>query len=117
MAAVALGLILSKADAGAAWVKLKRADNVALILEIFLLIVFVVLLGTAASFLLSGLSGILLVGGVLILGLLVPLAMQFRAGFWGAKGSLNTTMIVAILILLGGFIMRTVIVLGGQGLM
>ncbi|MCK6626691.1 MAG: polysulfide reductase NrfD [Anaerolineae bacterium] len=117
MAAIALGLILSKADVGAAWAKLKRADNVALILEIFLLVVFVALLGTAASFLLSGLSGILLVGGVLILGLIVPLVMQFRSGFQGVKSTVNMTMLVAILILVGGFLMRTVIVMGAQGLM
>ncbi|GIK38628.1 MAG: hypothetical protein BroJett011_24610 [Chloroflexota bacterium] len=117
MAAIALGLILSKADAGAAWAKLKRADNVALILEILLLIAFVALLGAAASYLLSGLAGILLIGGVLIIGLVVPLAMQFKPGFQGTKSSVNMTLLVAILILVGGFLMRTVIVMGGQGLM
>lgn len=117
MAAIALGLIISRGDVGAAWAKLKRADNVAMIIEIFMLIAFVALLGAAATYLLTGLAGLLLIGGTLILGLIVPLALQFRAGFWGAKGSLNTTMIVAILILVGGFIMRTVIVLGGQGLL
>jgi formate-dependent nitrite reductase membrane component NrfD len=117
MAAIALGLILSKADVGAAWAKLKQADNMALILEIVLLIAFVALLGTAASFLLSGLSGILLIGGVLIIGLIVPLVIQFRAGFQGVKSPANMTLLVAILILVGGFLMRTVIVMGGQGLL
>lgn len=117
MAAIALGLILSKADVGAAWAKLKRADNVALIVEILLLIAFVALLGTAARFLLNGLSGILLIGGVLIVGLIVPLVIQFRSGFQGIKSPANMTLLVAILILVGGFIMRTVIVMGGQGLM
>ncbi|MCL4295152.1 MAG: polysulfide reductase NrfD [Anaerolineae bacterium] len=117
MAAIALGLILSKADVGAAWAKLKRADNVALIVEILLLIAFVALLGTAARFLLNGLSGILLIGGVLIVGLIVPLVIQFRSGFQGIKSPANMTLLVAILVLVGGFIMRTVIVMGGQGLM
>jgi formate-dependent nitrite reductase membrane component NrfD len=117
MAAIALGLILSRADVGAAWAKLKQADNVALILEIVLLIAFVALLGAAASFLLSGLNGILLIGGVLIIGLIVPLVMQFRSGFQGVKSPANITLLVAILILVGGFLMRTVIVMGGQGLL
>jgi len=117
MAAIALGLILSKTDVGASWAKLKQVDNVALILEIVLLIAFVALLGTAAGFLLSGLSGILLIGGVLIIGLLVPLVIQFRSGFQGIKSPANMTLLVAILILVGGFLMRTVIVMGGQGLL
>ena len=117
MAAIALGLILSKTDVGASWAKLKQADNVALILEIVLLIAFVALLGTAAGFLLRGLSGILLIGGVFIIGLLVPLVIQFRSGFQGIKSPANMTLLVAILILVGGFLMRTVIVMGGQGLL
>jgi formate-dependent nitrite reductase membrane component NrfD len=117
MAAIALGLILSKTDVGASWAKLKQADNVALILEIVLLIAFVALLGTAAGFLLRGLSGILLIGGVFIIGLLVPLVIQFRSGFQGIKSPANMTLLVALLILIGGFLMRTVIVMGGQGLL
>lgn len=117
MAAIALGLILSKTDVGASWAKLKQADNVALILEIVLLIAFVALLGTAAGFLLRGLSGILLIGGVFIIGLLVPLVIQFRSGFQGIKSPANMTLLVALLILVGGFLMRTVIVMGGQGLL
>jgi formate-dependent nitrite reductase membrane component NrfD len=117
MAAIALGLILSKIDVGASWAKLKQADNVAMILELILLVAFVALLGAAASYLLSGLAGILLIGGVVILGILIPLALQFRAGFQGIKSPANITMLTAILILIGGFLMRVVVVLGGQDLL
>jgi formate-dependent nitrite reductase membrane component NrfD len=117
MAAIALGLVLTRVDIGASWAKLKQVDNIALILELILLIVFVVLLGGAVSYLLSGLSGILLIGGVIILGLLIPLFLQFRAGFQGVKSPANITLLTAILILVGGFILRVVIVLGGQDLM
>jgi formate-dependent nitrite reductase membrane component NrfD len=102
---------------GASRARLKQADNVALILEIVLLVAFVALLGTAASFLLSVLNGILLIGGVLVIGLLVPLALQFRAGFQGVKAPTNLTVLIAVLILIGGFLMRMVIVMGGQGLL
>ena len=117
MAAVGIGLAVSRAQLGEGWARLKQADNLALILEIVLLVLFVILLGAAARPLLSGMNGILLVGGVLILGLLIPLAMQFQAGFKGVKTSLGLSMFVSALILLGGLIMRMVIVLGGQGLL
>ncbi|MBI1882571.1 MAG: polysulfide reductase NrfD [Chloroflexi bacterium] len=117
MAAVTLGLVLTQTDIGAAWAKLKQADNAAMILEIILLIAFVALLGAAASYFLTGLSGILLIGGTLILGLIVPLALQFKAGFQGAKMAANMTMLVAVLILAGGFIFRVVVVMGAQGLL
>jgi formate-dependent nitrite reductase membrane component NrfD len=117
MAAIALGLALTKADVGESWAKLKQADNLAMILEIVLLVVLLVWLGSAAAPLLSGLSGVLLIGGSVLVGLIVPLAMQFRAGFQGVKATAEMTALVSVLVLVGGFLMRTVIVMGGQGLM
>jgi formate-dependent nitrite reductase membrane component NrfD len=117
MAAIALGLALTKVDVGESWAKLKQADNVAMILEIVLLVVLLVWLGSAAAPLLSGLNGILLIGGALLVGLIVPLAMQFRAGFQGVKASVNVTLVTSLLILVGGFIIRTVIVMAPQGLL
>lgn len=117
MAAVGIGLVLSRGRVGGGWARLKQADNVALILEIALLVLFLVLLGVAARPLLMGVNGILLIGGVLIVGLVIPLIMQFRAGFGGLKASTGLTLLVSALILLGGFIMRMVIVMGGQGLL
>jgi formate-dependent nitrite reductase membrane component NrfD len=134
MAAIGLGLALStrspvpaaQAQAGQAlnrdwigegWGRLKQADNVAMIVEIVLLVLFVALLGAAAWPLLRGVNGVLLIGGVLILGLIIPLALQFRAGIQGAKTSASPTVLVSALILLGGLIMRMVIVMGGQGLL
>jgi formate-dependent nitrite reductase membrane component NrfD len=116
MAAVGLGLALGRDRLGEGWARLKQADNVALIIEIVLLVTFLALLGAAARPLLSGVNGILLIGGVLILGLILPLALQFRAGFQGQKASTSLTVLGSALILLGGLLMRTVIVMGGQGL-
>jgi formate-dependent nitrite reductase membrane component NrfD len=117
MAAIALGLVLAKVDVGRSWARLKQADNMALIVEIVLLIVFLALLGAAAAPLLSGVNGLLLIGGVLILGLIIPLALQFGAGFRDVKTTTQLTALTALLILVGGFIMRTVIVMGGQQLL
>jgi formate-dependent nitrite reductase membrane component NrfD len=125
MAAIGLGLALSARSRqalnrdwiGEGWARLKQADNVALILEIVLLVLFLALLGAAAWPLPRGVNGVLLIGGVLILGLVIPLALQFRAGIQGAKTSTSPTVLVSALILLGGLIMRMVIVMGGQGLL
>lgn len=108
MAAIALGLALTKTDLGEAWSRLKQADTVALVLEIILLIVFVGWLTASGVSILSGMTGILIIVGVLLIGLITPLAIQLRMK--------NMTVVVSLLILIGGFLMRMVIVMGGQGL-
>lgn len=112
MAAVALGLILSRHKADESLARLKQADNFAIILEIILLAAFLILLGTASQTILSGVNGLLLIGGTVIIGLIIPLAIQFLG-----KKAPNLTAIAAVLVLLGGLAMRTVIVMGGQGLL
>lgn len=117
MAAIALGLVLARVDVGRSWARLKQADNLAMILEVVLLIIFIVLLGAAAAPIMSGANGVLLIGGTFILGLVIPLVLQFRAGFQGVKMTAGLTVLTAILILVGGFLVRTVLVMGGQGLL
>ncbi|MEO6062365.1 MAG: NrfD/PsrC family molybdoenzyme membrane anchor subunit [Thermoflexales bacterium] len=114
-AAIALGLALTGVGLGDGWRKLKLTDSVAIILEIVILVVLLVVLGAAAAPLLRGINGVLLLGVTLLLGLLVPLGLQFRASFQGGKTSRNITMLSAGLILLGGFVIRMVIVLAPQG--
>ncbi len=114
-AAITLGLALTRVGLVDGWRKLKLTDSVAIILEIVILVVLLVVLGAAAAPLLRGINGVLLLGVTLLLGLLVPLGLQFRAGFQGAKTSRNTTILGAGLILLGGFVIRMVIVLAPQG--
>jgi formate-dependent nitrite reductase membrane component NrfD len=116
MAAIGLALILSRGRVGEGFARLKVADNVAIIVEIVLLIVFLVVLGAAAAPLLSGLSAVLLIGGVLIVGLLVPLILQVASGSRRITASPGLTVLVSALILLGGLLLRAVIILGGQGL-
>jgi formate-dependent nitrite reductase membrane component NrfD len=117
VAAVVLGLLLTGTDAGPSWAKLKRFDNFALLLELLLLVALLLWLGSAASTLLSGIGGVLLLGGVLLIGLVIPLALQLwpapRGGFTAGR----VTPLAALLTLAGGFILRIVVVLGGQGLL
>jgi hypothetical protein len=45
------------------------------------------------------------------------LVLQFRAGFQDIKGTAAMTAVTAVLILIGGFILRMVVVMGVQGLL
>lgn len=112
VAAVILGLALTGADKGTALPKLKRLDTIALVLELVLLVVMLFWLGSAAAPLLSGLSGILLIGGTLLVGLIIPLSLHFFP-----RLAPRTTTLTPLLILIGGLFLRTVIVMGGQGLL
>jgi formate-dependent nitrite reductase membrane component NrfD len=110
IAAVALGLSLSRANLGLAWDKLKQADIVAIILEIVLLTAFLVMLVINGQGF-TWLHLVLLIGGTLVIGLILPLVMQFRN-----ETATRTPLLIATLVLIGGFVMRMVVVLGGQGL-
>ncbi len=109
MAAIALGLVLTHHIPDEPMERLRQTDSFAVVVEILLLAAFVVLLGASAPIILSGLSGILLVGGTLLFGLIIPLILELRA-----RDSQRMLLIAATLILVGGFLMRIVIVLGGQ---
>jgi formate-dependent nitrite reductase membrane component NrfD len=116
-AAVGLGLALTGADVGLSWSKLKRFDNFAILIELALLIALLLWLGSAAASLLNGFSGILLIGGVLVVGLLLPLILQFRPARAGGLTAGRLMALTAVLVLVGGFLLRIVVVLGGQGLL
>ncbi len=86
-----------------------------MIVEFLLLVAFLLILGSTGLPLLSGLPGILLIGGVIVLGLLAPFILDMWVGRAGDRFSVLVALI-SILTLLGGFLFRTTIVLAGQGL-
>jgi formate-dependent nitrite reductase membrane component NrfD len=89
---------------------LERFDSVMLVLELLALIALVVSLGSMARVWL-GAWGALLVVGVVGLGIVVPLVLyrrSLRAG--GPSGAA-----AAVLVLVGGFLLRVVIVLSSEG--
>lgn len=116
MAAIALGLVITRARLDYSWHKLRQVDIIAIIIELILLAAFLIILGRTALPLLTGLSGILLIGGVIIAGLAIPLAMQLWVGRSGDRHS-GMVVAIAVLTLLGGLLFRTVIVMGAQGLL
>ncbi len=116
MAAIALGLVISRAPLGTTWQKLRRTDMLAMVVEMILLVAFIAFLGRTALPLLTGLTGVLLIGGVAILGLLVPFILYLWVG-QAADRHANLVLIISILTLLGGLLFRTAVVMGGQGLL
>ena len=107
IAAIILVLSLWRGrDAGAIG-RLERADLFAVAVEIVLLLALVAILVAAgsASALISGVLGILFWGGVLGVGLLIPLVLYLRPRLLGKM----TPLAAASLALIGGFILRAVI--------
>ena len=92
--------------------KLAEADNYARILELVLIFVFVASLGALAFPFVSNPQGaILLWGGVVVLGLLVPLVLDLLPR---TRGALSTAIVACVLTLLGGLILRYVVVMVPQ---
>ncbi len=90
---------------------LRRLDAWVLVLELLVLIGLVASLGTVARAWLDA-WGLLFVLGVVVLGILVPLALHWRPRVGGGLGTLGS----AVLVLVGGFILRAVVVLSNRHL-
>jgi formate-dependent nitrite reductase membrane component NrfD len=106
MAAISLILFLTGARAGEGWDKVRRSDRFAMIVELGLLAVLLVLLGSAAQPLVSGHHALLFWGGLVVVGLLIPLALDFAA-----HGVRTAAAVSAVLVLAGGFVLRYVMVM------
>jgi formate-dependent nitrite reductase membrane component NrfD len=105
MAAISLVLYLSGDSAGEGFKKVKRADRFTIMFEIVALVLFLVLLGSAAAPLTMGHFAPLFWGGLVILGLLIPLTLDLLGGLR------IPAVVPAVLVLVGGFILRYVIVM------
>jgi formate-dependent nitrite reductase membrane component NrfD len=109
IAAITLIMFLTGQGAGEGWGKLKRADRYSMVIELVLLVALVVLLGAAARPLTSGHVAPLFWGGVVGVGLIVPLVLGLVAHRARALGAL-----AAILVLIGGFALRYVVLMSVQ---
>jgi formate-dependent nitrite reductase membrane component NrfD len=110
MAAVALIMFLLGESAGEGWHKLETADRYSMIFELVLLAAFLALLGSAAQPITTGHFGPLFWGGLVGAGLLVPLVLNFLGHRMRPLGAVS-----AVLVLVGGFVLRYVIVMSIQG--
>ncbi|HEX5438140.1 MAG TPA: NrfD/PsrC family molybdoenzyme membrane anchor subunit [Gemmatimonadaceae bacterium] len=83
-------------------------DRIALVLELLAIIIFLVSLGGAIRALLNG-WGVLLILGVIVLGILIPLLIH--------RGrALHSVALSATLVLIGGFLLRMVVLLSSEGI-
>lgn len=90
--------------------KLERADMYMILFELAVLVAFVISMGGWAPKVASGFYGILLWGGVVGLGLLFPLFLKWKPQLFGQR----TPAISCLLIILGGYLLRYVVVMGPQ---
>ena len=89
---------------------LHRMDAWVIALELIILIAVMISLGPVFRAWLNA-WGLLLFLGVIVVGMLIPLALHWRREWLGAH---NVTM-AAALVLIGGFILRLVIVFSAEG--
>jgi formate-dependent nitrite reductase membrane component NrfD len=112
LATTLLILVLRRRHALGSREKLEEADRYAMGLELLLIVAFVASLGALASVFTSYLPGALwLWGGVVVVGLLVPLGLHFFPRLLGSA----THVLAPILTLVGGLILRYVVVMVPQG--
>jgi len=88
---------------------LSRFDRGALMLELLVLVVFLLSLGSVAR-VLVGWWGLLLLVGVVGAGILAPLVLERRAGLEGSERLVQA----ATLVLLGGLLLRMVVILSSE---
>ncbi len=96
-------------------VRLETADNFMMLAELVLILLLLATLGSLAKPLLTGIYGVLLVLGVVLLGLIVPLLLHLRPAILKASAA-QSGAIAAGLVLLGGLLLRVVILLPPQAL-
>ncbi len=119
IAAIAIIAWLRGMELGPVWGKIHRFDLFAIVWEAILLVVLLVSLGAAASPIVSGRFATVFWVGLVVVGLVVPFVLQLRAkgGRHGERASFAVAL-PAILVLIGGFVLRYVVIMGGprQGL-
>jgi formate-dependent nitrite reductase membrane component NrfD len=114
-AAIALVLSAARSTSARTLERLERLDSLALLTELGLLVAMRAHLGpTVGRPLREGRLGLVERAGVLGLGILTPLALYARSLLPGVAPSRVGTCVAASLVLVGGFLLRYVIVMGGR---
>jgi formate-dependent nitrite reductase membrane component NrfD len=109
IAAITLVLFLTGHAAGESWSKLKHADRYSMLFELALVLLLVALLGAAARPLTGGHYAPLFWGGLVGVGLIIPLVLDFVRPRVRTLGAL-----AAGLVLIGGFLLRYVVLMSVQ---
>lgn len=115
VAAIVLVLMAGGSLGARLWERLRTLDEAVLLLEVVVLAAFLGLLGEAAAPVISGRFSAVF-WGFLLLGLALPFVMQFGMTFFRSRvpSTPRAIMASAGLLLLGGFILRYLVVVAGQ---
>jgi len=115
LASIAVISYFKGANLGEGWSKLKKADSFVMVVELVLLLALVLMLGPAADPITKGRFALPFWGGLVALGLIVPLGLSFVKGGDGRERTAGGTLAIAsVLVLIGGFLLRYVIIMAGQ---
>jgi formate-dependent nitrite reductase membrane component NrfD len=109
IAAISLIMFAIGQSAGEGWSKLKQADHISMVLEAVLIVALLVVLGAAGKPLISGHFAPLFWGGLVAVGLVIPFVLDLVAHRARAVGAL-----AAALVLIGGFVLRYVVLMSVQ---
>ncbi len=112
VATIALVAWLRGLDLGEAWNRIHRFDRFTIVWEAVLLVALLVTLGGAAQPIVAGRYAVLFWVGLVALGLVVPFVLQLRSGHHGGRPGF-ALVLPAILVLVGGFVLRYVVLMGG----
>jgi protein NrfD len=110
---IAALLLAARRTSPATVEKLSEADNYMMLFELITLVVFLVTLGALGTRFIFSSPTLVLFAIVVIVGLLVPLAIHWRPGLAG--GMRSASMLSAVLVLIGGFVLRWAVLAGPQG--
>jgi formate-dependent nitrite reductase membrane component NrfD len=94
--------------------KLSEADNYMMVFELVSLLLFLVTLGAVGTRFVYGTPVLILFGVVILFGLLAPLALHWRPSLAG--GVRQAAVASAVLILIGGFVLRWAVLAAPQGI-
>ncbi len=112
-AAIVLVMAWRKTTSGDTLERLEGFDRMAMVLELVLVVAMIIAAGRFAAPLLSGAYALLFWGGTVLLGILVPLGLNWYVRRPGAATT-SLVMLTAALVLLGGALLRISLVQAGQ---
>jgi protein NrfD len=111
---IALLLLLARRAPRTTVEKLSEADNYLMLFELITLVVFLATLGLVGARFIFGTPTLFLFAIVIVLGLLAPLVLHWRPALGGGMRAAST--VSALLVLIGGFVLRWAVLAAPQGI-